>query len=209
MSEDFAETQSLVELNDPKARERALADLFMAHRRRLRLFVDLRLDRRLNGVVDPSDVLQEAFLVASKRLEEYVVDPRVPLFLWLRFITGQKLHDLHDLHLGVQKRDERRKVSMSPGAMPDASSAALAARLIHEGDSPSELAMEAEKRERVREAIDGMDPMDREILALRFYESLSSAEAARVLGIKEEAARKRYLRSMKRLKEILQKLKDD
>jgi len=134
-----------------------------------------------------------------------VVDPRAPLFLWLRWITGQKLHDLYELHFRVQKRDARRKVSLNPGAMPQASSTALAARLTDEGSSPSEAAARAEKRERVRQAIDRMKPVDREILALRFYESLSSAEAARVLGIQEEAARKRYLRAMKRVKEILQK----
>src|SRR5262249_37973909 len=126
MVEDFAETQSLVALNDPQARQRVLAKFFMSHRRRLRLFVDLRLDHRLRAVVDPSDVLQEAFLVATKRLEEYAANPRVPLFLWLRFIAGQKLHEVHELHLGVQKRDARRKVSISPAGIPGASSVAIA-----------------------------------------------------------------------------------
>lgn len=209
MKDEFAETRSIVERADPEERQKVLAECFMAHWKRLRLFIDLRMDRRLCGVVAPSDVLQETFLVASKRLGEYSNDPKVPLFLWLRLLAGQKLHELYDQHFGVQKRDARRTVSLDAGVIPGASSVALAERLVHEAASPSELAMQSEKRERVKQAIDAMDPMDREILALRFYESLSSAEAARALSIKEETARKRYLRSMKRLKELLTSSADD
>lgn len=77
--------------------------------------IGLRLDRRLQGIIDPSDVIQETFLVASKRLEEYVADPRLPPFLWLRFLTGQRLHELHEHHFKMKKRDERRKRSLETG----------------------------------------------------------------------------------------------
>src|SRR5947209_6484030 len=82
---------------DPKA----LADLFARHRERLRRMVRLRLDRRLQGRIDPSDVLQEAYLDISKRVGEYVANPTVPVFLWLRFLTGQKLLGMHRQHLGA------------------------------------------------------------------------------------------------------------
>ena len=84
---------------------RALGELFGAHRERLRRMVQLRLDRRLQGRIDPSDVIQEAFLDASRRLDEYTADPPMPPFLWLRFLTAQRLVTLHRIHLGVKGRD--------------------------------------------------------------------------------------------------------
>jgi RNA polymerase sigma-70 factor (ECF subfamily) len=209
MPEDLSEAQSLLALRGGADRQRALGDLFTSHRQRLRQFIDLRLDHRLRDVIDPSDVLQEAYMVAAKRLEEYLADPRVPFYLWLRLVTGQKLHEIHEQHLDVQKRDPRRKVSLNAAQPPDASSIALAARLANEAGTPSDAAMRAERKERVRAAIEAMEPADREIVALRFYESLSNAEAAGLLGIQEEAARKRYLRAMKRLKRALRREGED
>src|SRR6516164_2083884 len=76
------------------------------HRDRLRRMVELRLDRRLRTRVDASDVLQEAFLEASRRRDEYLAQPSpMPFYLWLRFLTVQTLQMLHRRHLGVQGRD--------------------------------------------------------------------------------------------------------
>jgi len=208
MQESFSETGRLLGCDDSEERQKLLAKLFTAHKQRLRLMVQLRLHPRLYQTLDPSDALQEAFLVASKRLEEYLGDPRMPLFLWLRLITAQKLHELHSFHLGIQKRDARRGVPLDGYAGPAASTVALANRLLSPRDSPSEVAMQSEKCHRVKDAIDKMHPLDREILALRFYESLTSAEAAQALEIEEEAARKRYLRAMKRLKGFLEEFKE-
>src|SRR5207249_9401756 len=107
----------------------ALAELFARHRDRLRQMVRLRLDRRLQGRLDPSDVLQEAFLDLARRVPEYHADPVMPFFLWLRFLTGQRLLQLHRHHLGTQKRDAEQEVSLYRGAMPQAPSASLAAQL--------------------------------------------------------------------------------
>src|SRR6516164_4678721 len=73
----------------------ALAELFQRHRNRLEQMVRLRLDRRLQGRLDPADVLQEAYLDVARRFPEYRADPAVPFFLWLRLLTGQRLIDLH------------------------------------------------------------------------------------------------------------------
>jgi RNA polymerase sigma-70 factor (ECF subfamily) len=91
--------------------------------------IKLRLDRRLQGRIDPSDVIQEAYLEVSRRLTEYLRDPAMPFFLWLRLVTGQKLALVHRQHLGVQARDAGREVSLYRGALPEATSAALAAQL--------------------------------------------------------------------------------
>lgn len=168
--------------------------------------VKLRLDRRLQGRVDPSDVLQEAYLEAAERIGDYCQNPTMPPYLWLRFITGQRLLRIHRQHLGVQARDAAREVTLYRGALPAASSAALAAQLVGKKTSPSKAAMRAETKVRLQEALNRLDELDREVLALRHFEQLSNAEAAGVLGIQESAASKRYLRAIERLKEFLRQM---
>jgi RNA polymerase sigma-70 factor (ECF subfamily) len=175
-------------------------------RPRLKRMVTLRMDRRLQGRVDPSDVIQEAFLEATCRRDELARDPSVGLLLWLRFLTAQQLELHHRRHLGVQARDAGREISIHGGAMPEASSAALAAQLLGRETRVSEVAMRAERARRLQDALNSMDPIDREVLALRHFEQLSNLECARVLGIGESAATKRYVRALSRLKEILESL---
>ena len=178
-------------------------ELLARHRDRLKRMVALRLDRRLQGRIDPSDVIQESYLEAAARLAEYLRNPSMPFFLWLRFLTGQKLLELHRHHLGTQMRDAERDISLYRGTLPATSSAALAAQLLGHATRPSEAAMRAEMKIRLQEALNGMDPLDREVLALRHFEQLSNAETAKVLGLQESAASKRYVRALRRLKEIL------
>jgi RNA polymerase sigma-70 factor, ECF subfamily len=180
-----------------------LEGLLERHRARLRRMIKLRLDRRLQGRIDPSDVIQEAYLEVSRRLAEYLRDPSMPFFLWLRLMTGQKLALMHRRHLGVQARDAGREVSLYRGALPEATSAALAARLIGRHTSPSQAAARAELKIRLQEALNNMEDLDREVLALRHFEQLANVEAARVLGISETAACNRYVRALERLKKIL------
>src|SRR5215470_12303922 len=127
--EDSPETQELLQAAAAGDRER-WGSLLDRHRDRLRRMVALRLDRRLQGRVDASDVIQEAFLEASTRLPEYVQRPAMPFFLWLRFLTGQKMQELHRRHLGAQMRDAGREISLYRDALPATSSAALAAQLL-------------------------------------------------------------------------------
>jgi RNA polymerase sigma-70 factor (ECF subfamily) len=180
----------------------ALGELFARHRGRLLKMVHLRLDRRLQGRLDPEDVLQEAFLDAARRLGDYADDPRMPPFLWLRFLTMQRLQALHRLHLGVQGRDAGREVSLFDGSLPAADSRSLAAQLLGRLTTPSRAAIRAEIQIRIQEALNAMDPIDREILALRHFEELNNGETAAVLGLHKAAASNRYVRALRRLKEI-------
>jgi len=181
----------------------ALGALLDRHRGRLRRMVALRLDRRLQGRIDPSDVIQEACLDAARRLPEYTDNPTMPFFLWLRYLTGQRLVDEHRRHLGAQARDAGREISLYRGALPETTSAALAAHLLGRLTSPSHAAIRAERKIRIQEALNSMDPIDREVLALRHFEELSNGEAAAVLGLDKSAASKRYARALIRLKDIL------
>jgi RNA polymerase sigma-70 factor (ECF subfamily) len=182
---------------------RLLEGHFTHYRARLVRMVKLRLDPRVRGRVDPSDVVQEAYLEVSRKLADYLRDPRLPFFLWLRLLTGQKLALAHRQHLGVQARDAGREISLFQEAYPAASSAALAAQLMGRLTTPSQAAVKAELRVRVQEALNEMDPIDREVLTLRHFEQLSNAEAALVLGIKETAAANRYVRALERLRGVL------
>jgi RNA polymerase sigma-70 factor (ECF subfamily) len=178
--------------------------LLERHRARLRKMAVLRLDPRLQGRVDPSDVIQEAFLDASRRLPEYAREPGpMPFFLWLRFLVGQRILEQHRRHLGARARDAGREVSLYRGAMPEASSAAIAAQLLGRHTSPSQAAIRAEQKLRLQEALNRMDPIDREVLVLRHYEQLTNGEAALVLGLDKSAASKRYARALIRLKDLL------
>ena len=165
--------------------------------------VRLRMDRRLQGRVDASDVIQEAYIEAAQRFEEYKQDPNVPPFIWLRFLTGQKLIQLQRRHLGAKVRDANREVSIYRGAIPAATSAALAAQLIGKQTSPTQAAARAELKLRVQEALNGMEDIDREVLALRHFEQFSNVEVAQLLDIGEDAAYKRYVRALKRLKGVV------
>ena len=153
-----------------------------------------------------SDVLQEAYLEIAKRFPEYTANPAQPFFLWLRFLTGQKLIDLHRHHLGAKMRDVDQEVSLYRGALPQASSVSLAQQLLGRLTSPSQAAIRAETQLRVQEALNSMDPLDREVLTLRHFEQLTNDETAAVLGLRKSAASNRYVRALKRLKDILSAL---
>jgi RNA polymerase sigma-70 factor (ECF subfamily) len=183
--------------------QQALSSIWQRHRDRLKRLVKLRLDRRLHGRVDPSDVLQEAFIDFAARVREYVAEPNMPFFLWLRLLTGQRLQLLHRHHLGTQMRDARREVSLHRGAMPQATSMSLAAQLLGRFTSVTRAVERAELQMILQEAVNAMDPLDREILALRHFEELSNADTAQILGIKPSAASSRHVRALKKLRESL------
>jgi RNA polymerase sigma-70 factor, ECF subfamily len=186
--------------------EEPLRELFSRHRDRLKRMVHLRLSRRLAGRVDDSDVLQEAFLDAARRLDEYVREPVLPFFLWLRHLTALKLAEVHRRHLGTQLRAADREVTLHRGGLPLADSVSLAAQLLGTLTTPSQAVIKAETRLLVQEALNSMDPIDREVLALKHFEQLSTAEIAEVLGLSKAGAGSRYLRAIKRLREILSRI---
>jgi RNA polymerase sigma-70 factor (ECF subfamily) len=202
MANNSAETARLLE----QARtgdQAALNALFARHRSRLRRMVALRLDRRLQARIDASDVIQEAYVEAVTRLDDYLRTPAYPLFLWLRLLVGERLLKLHRHHLGAQMRDAGLEVSLYRGALPAASSAALAAQLLGQHTSPTQAAVRAERILRLQEALNTLDPVDREVLSLRHFEEMTLAETALSLEITEAAAAKRYIRALKRLKALL------
>jgi RNA polymerase sigma-70 factor (ECF subfamily) len=202
MSSDASEVSDLLQ-RAAAGDEQAIQELFTRYRDRLKRMVHLRLSRRLQGRVDDSDVVQEACLEASRRLQEYLAAPGLPFYLWLRHLTGLKLAEVHRRHLGTQLRDADREVTLHRGGLPAADSASLAAQLLGTATTPSLAAIRAETRLHVQEALNALDPIDREVLALKHFEQLSTSEIAQVLGLSKAGAGSRYLRAVKRLRAIL------
>lgn len=181
----------------------ALGALFALFRDRLWRVVEFRLDPRLRRRVDADDVLQQAYLDAATRLEHYRGESPVAAFVWLRLVVLQTLADVHRTHLGTRMRDIGREVFLDAGGRTDATSVSLARHLIGPLTSPSGAAVRAETVAQLEEALAKMDPMDREVLALRHFEELSNNEVAEALGIQAKAASIRYIRALRRLKNIL------
>lgn len=187
--------------------EHAFADLFANYRHRLKLMLEFRMDERLRSRADASDILQDVYIDAHGRISHYLKRPHLSFYIWLRQLTTQRLIDVHRRHLKAEKRDVRLEISIhQPGAA--ATSESMARLLVAQLASPSQMAMQAELIERIGVALEKMDEMDREVLALRHFEELRNSEVAEVLGLKEAAASNRYFRALTRLREVLDEIPD-
>lgn len=186
--------------DDPAALDAALRH----YQDRLERIVEFRLDPQLRARIDASDVLQEAFLEATQRIADFrKLQGEMPFFLWLRYLTLQKLNQLRRRHLGTQARAVGQELGVYNPVAGEETSAVLAARLVGDLTSPSRAAIREENRRMVGTALAELSAMDREILALRHFEQLSNVEAARLLGLSESATSNRYFRALRRLKQIL------
>ncbi len=184
----------------------ALAELFEIHRERLWRIVNFRLDPRLHGRIDADDVLQEAYIDAEKRIDTVLQESPSSVFIWLRLIVNQTLIDLHRRHLMAQKRSAKREVSINQRWSSESTSFALTFHLLGHLTSPSQAILKQELSERIDAALATLDEVDREVLALRHFEELSNAETAQVLELTPQAASVRYMRALKHLKSVLQKI---
>lgn len=181
----------------------ALADLFSLYQPRLERIVRFRLDHRLARRVSEADVIQEAYLNASKRLQHFLQQEDFPFFVWLRLIINQTLIDLQRQHLQAGIRDVRKEVSLEGAGISAQTSLAMAAVLVGKVTSASRAFSRVERVATLEQALNHMEEIDREVIALRHFEELSNHEVAKVLGIDEQASSKRYVRAMKRMKDIL------
>ncbi len=200
-SDDFQRKMDAVLAGDGEA----LASLFSTYRDRLRRMVELRMDARLKGRVSASDILQEAYIGALQRLPHYQASADVPLFVWLRAVTMQRLIDVHRRHLGGQVRNANREIRLGDVEAIEAGSGQIA-ELFANTTSPSLAARRGEIMTVVREALEQLDAIDREVLVLRHFEQMSNHEAAAALAIKPSAASKRYVRAVERLRGVLEQI---
>jgi RNA polymerase sigma-70 factor (ECF subfamily) len=181
----------------------AFEHLLERHRGRLRRMVAVRLDRRLAPVVDPSDVVQEALVDASQKLDDYLRDRPLPFYPWLRRLAGERIIQLHRRHLRTQKRAVTHEERLDL-PLPDESAIRLADRLVASGTSPSQQLLRAEQARRLREVLERLSSNDREILVMCYLEELDFGEIATALGISENAAKVRHFRALERVRKLLE-----
>lgn len=185
----------------------AAGTLLVKHRDRLKKMVSCRMDPRLSARVSPSDVVQEAMFTAAKDLGTYAKSRPMPFYPWLRRLAWNRLMDLQRRHLYRQKRAVGREEQAAP--MTDQSLLELAKRLVAAGPSPSRAAVARETRERLRAALEALEPTQREVLLLKYVEEMTLVEAAAVLEISVDAAKMRHLRAVQRLRILLADLEEE
>lgn len=201
MASDPSELQDL--LKKAQGGEANAADrLLEEHRAPLRRMIDLRLDRALAGRVDASDVVQDVLLEASRRLADYLRNPAMPFYLWLRHIARDHVIDAHRRHRVAQRRSLDREQRIAP-ALVDQSSLDLAGQFVDQELTPASAAIRAELAHRLHEAVAALEESDREVTLMRHFEQMSNQGTAAELGLSEAAASMRYLRAIRRLRALL------
>jgi RNA polymerase sigma-70 factor, ECF subfamily len=179
----------------------ALGQLLSRHRPRLRQMIALRLDRRLQARLDPSDVIQETLAEAAERLADYARRRPLPFYPWLRQLAWERLVQLHRRHVRAGKRSVRREQADLP--LSEESVLELADRLVSRGSSPSARLHRSEQRRRIQAILEQLATSDREILVLRYLEHLSTQELAAILGLTPAGVKTRQLRALQRLRALL------
>lgn len=198
--------KQIIENDDPQA----IGRLIQKYQDRLERVIAFRMDSKLKSRIDPADVLQDAFVEATQRIDDYKsCAQKMSFFLWLRFITLQKLNQLYRHHLGVQARDAARDVAIYQHVNGPMTSVVLAAQLLGKMTSPSHAAIREENKRRIEKALSEMEDMDREVLALRHFEHLSNIETAQLLELSETASSNRYFRAVRRLKSIMDRIQNN
>lgn len=200
-------TNRLLQRVAPGQEPQALEELFARHQERLRKMVRLRLDGRLRGRISSSAVLQQVYLDTCRRIEEYLANPSLPFFLWLRTVTGERIQQLHRQHFGDRAQEAGQELCPYQAALPEVSAGSMAAQLM--GDRAAHrAALRADLLLRLQSALNNLEPLDREIVALRNLEELSIDEAALVLGLDRAAATIQYVQALKRFNAILKSIPD-
>ncbi len=181
----------------------AVEQLLHEFRLPLRRVIDLRLDPQLARRLDASDIVQDVLLEANQRLIEYLRTPKMPFKLWLRHLAQDRIIDAHRRHRQAQRRSIDKEQPLQRPAWVDESSIQLAAQLIDSEKTPASAAIHHELKIRFEDALTKVSDDDREIIVLRHHEQLSNQDVAAFLGITEAAASMRYLRAIRKLREVL------
>jgi RNA polymerase sigma-70 factor, ECF subfamily len=166
----------------------------------LRLLARLQLDPRLQGKVDPSDVVQEAMLKAHQSRDQFRGRSEAEMAAWLRGILANSLIDVaRRFQAGARDLAQERSLHQAL----EESSSRLEAWLTAEQSSPQEQAMRREQLLHLAEALGRLPPDQRQAVELRHLKGCSVAEVARQMDRGKEAVAKLLLRGVARLRQWL------
>lgn len=181
----------------------AVNRLMDRHRDSIRRMIQMRLDNKIQRRVDVSDVVQDVLVEANRRLQTYLENPQMSFHLWLRQIAKDRIIDAHRRHRGSAKRSVDREKPLAVQAADDHSTMQLLDQLRDPELTPAAAATQQEMARAVERSISELGDQDAEIIIMRHYEQLSNQEIAQALGLTEPAASMRYLRAVRRLREML------
>ena len=181
----------------------AINGLLARHREAIKRMIDRRMDRVVQHRVDASDIVQDVMLEANRRLGDYLANPTMPFQLWLRHMARDRLIDAHRRHRVASNRSVDREVSVPQPGMDDRSDDDVVAGIADRELTPAAAATWHELERRFAAAVEQLEEADRQIVLLRHFEHLSTADAAAALGLSKPAAGMRYLRAMRRLRVLL------
>jgi RNA polymerase sigma-70 factor (ECF subfamily) len=204
---DQSKTQELLQ-GARQGDDSAVNRLLDRHRQALRRMVQLRLDQKIQGRVDVSDIVQDVLVEANRRLPQYLENPVMSFHLWVRQIAKDRIIDAHRRHRVSAKRSVDREQSLAVPAASDHSTYDLAVQLHDPELTPAAAAVRQEMAELVELALGRLGELDCEVIVMRHYEQLSNTEVAEALGLSEPAASMRYLRAVRRLRELLLRSSD-
>lgn len=199
---DGAETKKLLKQAGDGA-PRAVDALLERHRLALRSMVQARLDQRLARRVDASDIVQEVLIEANRRLTDYLREPKLPFQQWLRQMAHDQIIDMHRRHRVAARRSLDREQPLQIPGLGEQSSMNLAAQIADHELTPAANAVRQELHRRFLQALEQMAEDDRELLIMRHVEQLTNSEVADILGLSQPAAGMRYLRALRRVRELL------
>jgi RNA polymerase sigma-70 factor (ECF subfamily) len=202
MNSGAADTIELVRLAVDGDRA-AMEVLLARHREQLSRMVSVRLDPRLRGRLDPSDIVQDVLVEASQKMAAQLREKPANFYPWLRGLAWDRLCRIHRYHVGAQKRSVAREERDWQVHVDDESVVKLAECIAATGGGPSSRLIHEELRARVREALTQLPSKDREVLVLRFLEGLSTQDSAGVLGVTVNTVKVRQFRAIERLQELL------
>jgi|TARA_B100000073_G_scaffold339079_1_gene337009 RNA polymerase sigma-70 factor (ECF subfamily) len=181
----------------------AVNSLLQRHRDVIKRMIDRRMDRGVRQRVDASDIVQDVMIEANRRLGDYLENPTMPFQLWLRHMARDRLVDAHRRHRVAATRSVDREVPLVIPSAGDQSQVDMGGQVADRGLTPAAAATWHELERRFASAVELLEEGDRQIVLLRHFEHLSTAEVAEVLGLSKPAAGMRYLRAMRRLRVLL------
>jgi RNA polymerase sigma-70 factor (ECF subfamily) len=176
--------------------------LLEAYRSYLVLLARVQLGRDLQGKVDPSDLVQEAFLEAHRDFQQFQGQTEAELLAWLRRVLATSLADQVRRYRGTGRRDLRLERQLA--AALDQSSQVLERGLLARDSSPSTRAERHEESLRLAEALEQLPADYRQVLVLRHFEGLAFPEIARRLHKSLDSVKNTWLRGLARLRRTLE-----
>ena len=198
---DSEQTAELLQ-NARQGESAAVNELMERHRNAVRQMIQMRLDRAVAARVDASDVVQDVLLEASQRLNDFIEGGSMPFHLWLRQLAKDRLIDMHRRHRGAQRRSVDREQRVGAGSS-ERSSLNLGGVLADGQLTPAAASIRREIEQRFLTALQELGDDDRDIILMRHQEHLTNSEVAEALGLSQPAAGMRYLRALRKLREVL------